>query len=364
MSLFDDPPLHDFPDRAIRRLLENPANLRDLLASLLPDLVDRLDFDRIEPVGREFLLEDWRRRESDLLFRLPFRTDPNAWTVICVLLEHQSEPDPPMPLRVLLYAVLFWESEWKAWEAGHETGQPLRLTPVIPIVFHTGSRRWRTYRELTELIGGPEELRAFAPVWRPLFWDLAERTPEELLSASGEWLAALAVVRAERAGSEAFRGVFQSVLQRLEGLSDSERMRWRDLLWFLLSWALRRRPSADRESLLDAARKSQMDVKHQEEVAEVGETVEETWEQELLRRGEARGEARGRAQGEACGETRGEARGDLNARREDLRLLLEEKFGPLPESVAQQIDAIDDPARLRDAMRQVLHVSALTELKL
>jgi hypothetical protein len=48
MSLFDDPPLHDFPDRAIRRLLADPANLRDLLASLLPDLVDRFDFSRLE----------------------------------------------------------------------------------------------------------------------------------------------------------------------------------------------------------------------------------------------------------------------------------------------------------------------------
>ena len=27
MALFDDPPLHDFPDRAIRRLLADPANL-------------------------------------------------------------------------------------------------------------------------------------------------------------------------------------------------------------------------------------------------------------------------------------------------------------------------------------------------
>src|SRR5437660_12883779 len=64
MSVFDDPPLHDFPDRAIRRLLAEPANLRDLIAALLPDLVERFDFGRVEAIGREFLLEDWRRRES------------------------------------------------------------------------------------------------------------------------------------------------------------------------------------------------------------------------------------------------------------------------------------------------------------
>jgi hypothetical protein len=261
-----------------------------------------------------------------------------------VLVEHQSDPDPLMPLRILLYAVLFWESEWRAWESGHAEAEPLRLTPVIPIVFHTGGRRWSTYRELVELIGGPEELRAFAPAWRPLFWELAERTPGELLTRAGEWLAALAVVRAERAPTDEFIEVFRSVLRRLEGLSERERMRWRDLLWFVLSWALRRRPGADREGLLAAARSSQMDVKHQEEVAELSDSVVETWEQELI--------------------ARGEARGTLKTRRADLRLMLEERFGLLPEELVEQIEAIDDPDRLHDALRQVLHISSLDELKL
>ena len=34
MALFDDPPLRDFPDRAIRRLLMDPHNLRDLIADV------------------------------------------------------------------------------------------------------------------------------------------------------------------------------------------------------------------------------------------------------------------------------------------------------------------------------------------
>src|SRR5207245_1599202 len=82
------------------------------------------------------------------------------------------------------------------------------------------------------------------------------------------------------------------------------RMRWHDLLWFVLSWALRRRPGAEREELLEAARSSQMDLKHREEVAALSETVGVTWEHELV--------------------ARGEARGRLEALRENLRLLLEE----------------------------------------
>ena len=73
MSPFDDL-LHDFPDRAIRTQLENPANLRELVTEIVPDLAGRMDFERRELLGREFLLEDWRGRESDLLFRVPYRT--------------------------------------------------------------------------------------------------------------------------------------------------------------------------------------------------------------------------------------------------------------------------------------------------
>jgi hypothetical protein len=255
MSFFDEPPLHDFPDRAFRRLLEHPHNLRDLLGAVLPDLVDRFDFDRMEILPRTFLLDDWRRRESDMLFRLPFRDDPAAPpALVCVLLEHQSEADPAMPLRVLLYAVLYWQEEWKAWEADHERGDPLRLTPVIPIVFHTGATRWTSNRTMADLFGGPEAVRAFVPEWPPLFWEVAEHTPEELLQAAGEWLAALAVVRAERQPAGRFREVFAAVVQRLEGLSETERVRWQDLLFFVLSWAVRRRPGRDRPRLLAAAR--------------------------------------------------------------------------------------------------------------
>src|SRR5438045_2278440 len=113
-----------------------------------------------------------------------------------------------MPLRVLIYAVLYWQEEWKACETGHQRGEPLRLSPIIPVVFHTGSERWQTHTTLAELIVGPVALRAFAPQWQPLFWDLAERSAEELLQAAGEWLTALAVVRAERENASEFRGVF------------------------------------------------------------------------------------------------------------------------------------------------------------
>jgi hypothetical protein len=374
MSLSDESPLHDFPDRAIRKLLENPANLRDLIAAVLPDLVDRFDFSRREIVPRTFLLDDWRRRESDMLFRLPFLSaDELPAALVCLLIEHQSKPEPPMPLRVLVYAALYWEQEWKAWEVRREDREPLRLTPIIPIVFHTGPTPWRTSRTLADLIGGPVEVRVYAPEWSPLFLDVAEHSAEEWLRSAGEWMAAMAVVRAERAEEEAFRAVFASVLGRLEGLSEQEQVRWHDLLWFVLSWALRRRPSRERDEIFAAAEGSQAAVSHQEEIRRMSETIVETWEQEMFNREQElsnkqqellnrQQELLNRQQELLNRQQELFNSGQLNAYRENLRLLLEGRFGPLPEGLLQQIEAIDDLERLRGLFSQALSIASLAEL--
>jgi hypothetical protein len=70
------------------------------------------------------------------------------------------------------------------------------------------------------------------------------------------------------------------------------------------------------------------------------------------------------AQGEAKGEAKGEARGILRAQREILRMLLEDKYGPLPPALVQQIESTQEIDRLRNAIRQVPHLHHLGDLQL
>ncbi len=245
MSIADDEPLRDVADRAIRQSLQQPDNLRDFLHQAVPELADGFVCEQAHLINREFPLDDWRGRESDLLFEIPYRdgTD-DLVALVCVPIEHQSQPDPRMPLRLLIYAVLYWERQWKAQEASPPPRGPLSLTPVLPIVLHTGSTPWRTQRELADLLVGPEAFHRFAPRWQPLFWDLAERSPEALLNASEQWLQALAVVRVEDADEAVFREVFTQAMRRLESLHDSNHVRWYDLLRLVLTWAAWRRPDS------------------------------------------------------------------------------------------------------------------------
>jgi hypothetical protein len=58
------------------------------------------------------------------------------------------------------------------------------------------------------------------------------------------------------------------------------------------------------------------------------------------------------------------AKGELTNCRQNLRLLLEERFGPLPEELAQQIESIHDLERLRAGLRQVLYAKTLVDVEL
>ena len=74
------------------------------------------------------------------------------------------------------------------------------------------------------------------------------------------------------------------------------------------------------------------------------ETVRKTWAEEMMEAGEARGELRN------C--------------RENLCLLLEDRFGPLPPALLARIGAVEDLERLRAALRQTVRLSSLDDLVL
>ncbi len=253
------------------------------------ELAARLDFDRARLWQREHTFDDWRQFERDLPFLIPYRHEPDQHLLLCLT-------------------------------------------------------RWISNRTLSELIRGPEELRQLAPQWPIRFWDLADRTSEELLAASSPWLNALAVVRATREESDRFRSVFATAVERLAGLAAQQRMRWHDLMWMLISWAIRRRPYDERPGLVEVAMEYQADPNTQKEVQIMSTTLRQTLEE--------------------LAEQRGIEQGRLQNSREMLCWLLEDRFGPLPEDLRQQIEQIKDLARLERSIRQCPRLDSLDELEL
>jgi hypothetical protein len=165
----------------------------------------------------------------------------------------------------------------------------------------------------------------------------------------------LAVVQAERAAPVAQQAVCDSVIARIQALPGEEEIRRQELLWFVVSWILRRWPRADARRMIQAFQANQADAARRAEVQTMSETIEKTWEEEERER---------IAQAAAEGEARGEALGLLRSRQQDLRVILEERFGIISPGTLDALRAIQDPDRLLNLVRQALRVAALTDLDL
>src|SRR5262249_49337418 len=158
-----------------------------------------LDFARAERVNRSFIPADLQKQESDLIFRVPFQhpepEGPEVW--VYVLLEHQSKPDPLMPLRLLEAMVELWRLQIREWEDRRLPAAQRRLRPVVPLVFYTGVRRWREPLRLADLMSAPVELQRFIPGWETLFLNLHRTSPEILTRITSAVGWALRVLQAE-----------------------------------------------------------------------------------------------------------------------------------------------------------------------
>ena len=102
--------------------------------------------------GQEFK-SSLQQVHADLLFSVRMG---GRGTLLYLLFEHQSSPDPAMPLRLLGYVMEILTQHHKAH------GFP--LPPVLPLVLHQGPDTWNLSTAFEDLFELPEDL---APVLRP-----------------------------------------------------------------------------------------------------------------------------------------------------------------------------------------------------
>jgi hypothetical protein len=331
-------PPRKLADRMLRNSLERPANLHDFLESALPKEVNNLDFGGVRVLPREFFTADWHEREADLVFEIPYRlARQTVPALVGVMLEHQSDTDTAVPLRALFNLMGFWERHWRQWTARPRPRGPLLLPPVYSVVLYTGEVAWGSNTNIREMLAEPATFHSFAPDWGPVFWDLAGRTPEELL-AGGPWMQLMAVMRMTAAEQVAFERVFREAVRHLAALQQSEHVRWVELLEMVLRYAAWRRPETEQSSLREIAERE-----NPAQIEEVRSMVRTIAEADM---------------------ERGAQRGRLEEARFLLRRLLEESFSPLPEALLEQIAASDDLERLNAAVLRAAKIESLDEFQL
>jgi hypothetical protein len=347
----------DLLDRMIRDTLHDPQHLRAFLRQVVPHLAENFDYTQVKAVEREFPRSDWHGREADLPFTIPYRWgDEQLLAIVCLLIEHQSDTDPLMPLRLLFFLVGYWERQWQEWEQSARPRAALRLHPVLPIVLYTAPVSWGSNRTVIDLLGEPEAFHVFAPRWEPLFWNLADRTPEQLLESQEDWLHALAVIRAQDEEGPRFQDIYGQAYVRIRSLGEQNLVRWDQLARMIYHWGHHCRPESEREALRTIAEASQTNPARRREIQQMGQTIAEALRTEGLNQGRAEGLNQGR--------TEGRTEGQIIGARTILRTLLEEKFGTLPDELLHRMETATDLSRLQHATRQAVRLEKLEDLQL
>ena len=167
---------HDALFKAVFSQVEHARGL--LMALVPPAFGDRVDWSTLETEPGSFIDPRLAHRRSDVLFTVTMRTGPRA--LLYVLIEHQSEPDPWMALRLHGYVHRVWEH----WLRGHKTAT--RIPVVLPVVVHHGESGWTSATALSELYDiDRESLEPLAPYFAELRFLLDDLAPMALEQLEG-----------------------------------------------------------------------------------------------------------------------------------------------------------------------------------
>jgi hypothetical protein len=317
--------VRQFRENGLKLLFHEPANVRDLLALRDPDRAARIDFARMTIDSTTYVAADYRHLASDLVLQVPYRTHVGGrrrTLTLYLLIEHQSEPDALMLLRVLEYLVQIYKAQVRGLERHPRKPADVRLQPVLPLVFYTGERRWEALAQLTELVEGGEEFADVLPPLRPLFLSLPAIPPAELEASGGAVGWVLELLQQRRAGAAEFEALLARAVEHLEQMPAAERDRWLLLLSYIHALIYHDRPEAEHEGLSEVLLNAVHTGPRRREV----QLMVRSYADVLLEKGRQQAE--------------------VSSRQQTLVRQLRLRFGRLPRPVEQVIRRTTDVARL------------------
>jgi len=232
-------------------------------------------------------------------------------TLLYLLFEHQSTPDPAIRLRLNDYMQQIHNRHYQA--------HGLPLMPVLPFVFHQGPDSWKISTAFEDLFALPEEIAAvllpFVPKFHHALLDLTSFDP----ATEGDDTRLVAVLQLMKLARQ------KELLRFFEWLAGYPADELPEsLLGKMLLYALHADSDLDVETIYHTLSANPELEKNTMSVAE-----------KLKAEGRQEGELRGR----------------LISLRENVMEVLELRFGEIPTGLRESIEEQADEAKLRQLHR-------------
>lgn len=314
------PSIHD---SLFKSTFSEPERAMGLVLSAFPtELTSRLDVKGARLASSEYAGSSFRQKRSDLLFETRLG---KSKAFVHLLVEHQSEFDPWMPLRILEYSL----EVWRRWLKLHPRSRSLPI--ILPLVVSHAPEGWRASPRFSSLYGLASELRRSVGPFAVDF----QMGVKDLANASDERIRALAM----------------DALGRITLLALKHARTSKELGERILEWAQLAEQVAVAPHGLDALaeiveylwsvgnvpREVVPDVVERLQVSERTRRIFMTTAEQLFEHGMKKGVEKGLVQGIEQGIEKGIEQGVEQGERGLFLRVLVKRFGPLPQEIETRI---------------------------
>ena len=301
-----------------KEVFSHPEAAAEFFATFLPkEIVAVLDLSKLEPIKDSFIDPALQEHLSDLIYRVPLKSGKQAY--IYALIEHKSAPDKWVAVQILRYEIATWDAEIKA--------RNKYLTPIIPIVFYHGARKWNVAREFSALVdfAGCEELRQYMPEFRYHLTDLSQYADEELRATVADVILLVMMLLMKNVFSKELKAKLGEILGLLRHQGSAESLKT------VVKYLMESSDRITREDLQKAVKPL-----FESKKGEVMPTIAETLRKEGMQVGLQQGRLEGRQEGKQEGKQEGRQEGTAAL---TLRLL-QKRFGKLDKRTQGRIQGL------------------------
>ncbi len=119
-------------DKFFKSLFSKKEGVIEFISKTIsPEIIEKLDFNTLTIDKTEYLDKRLNSSFSDLVYNCQYGSIGNV--KISLLFEHKSQAEKFPHFQLLGYMLRIWELQIK---------QQKELTPIIPIVFYHGKKKW------------------------------------------------------------------------------------------------------------------------------------------------------------------------------------------------------------------------------
>jgi hypothetical protein len=217
------------------------------------------------------------------------------------------------------------------------------------VVFYTGTRTWERLEPLSAIIERGDLFASVLPRLDPLFINLPALALDVLSQQGGYFGAVLQLVHERQLDAQEFQVLLHHIIEQLEGLSQQDRNRWKELLSFVSALVFHERKANEYRALRESIKAVVREKSRQKEVVDMP-TMAQVVREEARKEGLEEGRKEGRKEGY------------IETLQNTLLRLLQKRFTKVPSSVEKTLRATQDVEQLNAWIDRILTASTLKEV--